>query len=370
MSARPLPEAAYLAALSSLDGMGPARLATLTEGRRPHDVWTELVSGRGLGATQASQGITAALVGSWAVAARRIDLDSMWRCHAEAGVDVLTPNDAKWPIDDPFDPHPPAILFGTGPLSDRLSPSVAIVGSRRATHYGTKVATMLGEGLAEHGVAVVSGLAVGIDGAAQRAALDAGGSVVGVVASGLDVIYPRANARLWNEIAARGRLWSETPLGVSPNRWRFPARNRIIAALADVVVVVESAKAGGSLHTVDAALDRDRAVMAVPGPVTSEQSLGTNRLLVQGCAPVSELADVLVALGLQSGPSSAQQTDGVLQQPASHLTTVLEAVDFDSTSTDTIIERTGLGVATVLARLGELAGGGHIADVGGWWQRS
>ena len=129
---------------------------------------------------------------------------------------------------------------------------------------------------------MVSGLATGIDGAAQRAAFDAGGDVVGVVGSGLDVVYPRSNRRLWHDIMGAGRLWSETPLGGQPARWRFPARNRVIAALCEIVVVVESGPMGGSLHTVDAALERDRLVMAVPGPITSVPRSGRTGCFSRG----------------------------------------------------------------------------------------
>jgi len=372
MSAGSTSDAAFFAALTALPGMGPRRLAAIVEDRGGAlEAWTALCSApsAGPGGGLRIEGVSDSLASQWRSKARIIDVAELWSRHGAAQVEVLTPSCDAWPIDDAFDPYPPSVLFGTGPLTGRQSPAVAIVGSRRSTHYGRNVAATLGKGLAAHGVTVVSGLAAGIDGAAQRAALDAGGRVVGVVGSGLDVVYPRSNARLWADVAERGRLWSETPLGGEPARWRFPARNRIIAALADVVVVVESAATGGSLHTVDAALERDRLVMAVPGPITSPQSLGTNRLLVQGCAPVSELADVLVALGLGHAGNEAQvPAHGA--QVAGHLAEVLQAVDYDGTSTDTVIERTGLDVSTVLSRLSELASANHIADVGGWWQRS
>jgi len=372
MSAKPIPDAAFFAALTALPGMGPRRIDAIVGDRGPRATWSMLCSASGtdypghLGVA----GVSEALVARWRSEARDLDVDEMWRRHTECRIDVLTAASADWPIDEEFDPAPPAVLFGTGPLTGRQSPAVAIVGSRRSTHYGRNVAATLGRGLAAHGVAVVSGLAVGIDGAAQRAALDAGGRVVGVVGSGLDVIYPRNNARLWTEVAAKGRLWSEAPLGVEPAKWRFPARNRIIAALADVVVVVESVATGGSLHTVDAALERDRVVMAVPGPVTSPQSLGTNPLLVQGCAPVSELSDVLVALGLSDSSCGGQVPDVTARHVDEHLVDVLEAVDYDGTSIDTVMARTGLEVSTVLSRLSELESVNHVKDIGGWWQRS
>src|SRR5205823_12975808 len=122
--------------------------------------------------------------------------------------------------------------------------------------------------------------------------------VVGVVGCGLDVIYPPRHRQLWRQVAERGALLGEAPLGARPEPWRFPARNRILAALADAVVVVESHAAGGSNHTVAAAIDRSVPVLAVPGPVTSPASQGTNRLLAEGCHPATSADDVLVAIGL------------------------------------------------------------------------
>src|SRR5262249_38747100 len=154
---------------------------------------------------------------------------------------------------------------------------------------GIDVAFELGRDLAAAGVAVVSGLAVGIDASAHAGALHAATSPpIAVVGSGLDVIYPRRNAVLWREVERRGLVLSQAPLGALPEKWRFPARNRLIAALADAVVVVESGTTGGSLHTVTEAVRRDRVVYAVPGPVRSDASAGTNRLLADGAVPACD----------------------------------------------------------------------------------
>ena len=167
----------------------------------------------------------------------------------------------------------------------------------------------LGSGLAAAGVTVISGLALGIDGAAHRGALAADGApVVGVVGSGLDVVYPRGNRDLWEAVSAAGTLLAEAPLGAEPEGWRFPARNRLLAALADVVVVVESKRAGGSMHTVEEAIRREVTVMAVPGSVRNPAAEGTNLLLSEGCAPACSTDDVLVALELATaGPASGRK---------------------------------------------------------------
>ncbi len=252
------------------------------------------------------------------------DLHNLWRDHAR-GIDlaavsaqlesldawVTTPASHQHPsaVVDDIDPAP--ILFRCGRVPDPTGPAVAIVGTRRCTPTGRSVAMELGSGLAEAGVTVVSGLALGIDGAAHRGALAANAApVVGVVGSGLDMVYPRGNRDLWDAVSAAGTLLTEAPLGAEPEGWRFPARNRLLAALADVVVVVESKRAGGSMHTVEEAARRDVTVMAVPGSVRNPAAAGTNLLLSEGCAPACSTDDVLVALGLATAGASGGARPG------------------------------------------------------------
>ena len=254
----------------------------------------------------------------------RDDLRGLWRSHARntdlaalaarlESIDawVTTPAGADHPpaLTDDIDPAP--VMFRRGRVADPSAPAVAVVGTRRCTPTGRSVAMELGAGLAEAGVTVVSGLALGIDGAAHRGALAADAApVVGVVGSGLDMVYPRGNRDLWDAVAASGTLISEAPLGAEPEGWRFPARNRLIAALADVVVVVESKRAGGSMHTVEEALRRGIGVMAVPGSVRNPAAAGTNLLLSEGCAPACCTDDVLVALGLATAGASSADPAG------------------------------------------------------------
>jgi DNA processing protein len=236
------------------------------------------------------------------------------------------------------------------------------------------VAADLGTALADLGVVVVSGLAAGIDAEVQRAALARGGHVVGVVAGGLDHPYPRRNRDLWAAIAERGWLVAEAPLGVRPDAWRFPLRNRIIAGLADVVVVVESASKGGSLHTVREAEQRDRAVLAVPGPVTSAASAGTNDLLADGCAPCRSVDDIATALdlvhatdGWRQKPSRKPSADGVAMGRAA--TAVLDALGWDCCTLDAVVASTGMALVQVLAAVEELAGAGLVTNDGGLLER-
>lgn len=347
--------AVAVAALASLPGVGPARLRTLVDLDEPLEVWNGIVAGN------AALLVAAGL----ATAPAPIDLVELEERYRRADVEIWLPGDERWPPALADDPDPPCVLFATAPVP--AGPTVAVVGTRRCSGYGRRVAAGLGRELAEAGVTVVSGVAAGIDGAAQRAAFDTGmATVVGVVGSGLDVVYPRRNTRLWNDLAASGVLLGETPLGATPLPWRFPARNRIIAALADVVVVVESRAAGGSLHTVDAAQDRDRPVMAVPGPITTRSSEGTNRLLADGCAPVCDVDDVLVALGLsgrRSGETAADRVDDAADRA------MLDALGWEPASTDEIVLRSGRSLAEVAAHLADLAARGVVEGSAGWWER-
>jgi DNA processing protein len=316
----------------------------------------------------------------WRAAAASLDPASLLQHHRDAGVTVRLPGEATWPERLGEDPNPPSFLCTMGDAPAPDAAAVAIVGTRRCTAYGRQVAADLGAALAELGVVVVSGLAAGIDAEAQRAALSRGGHVVGVVAGGLDHPYPRRNRDLWAEVGERGWLVAEAPLGVRPDAWRFPLRNRIIAGLADVVVVVESAARGGSLHTVREAEVRDRCVLAVPGPVTSPASAGTNDLLADGCAPCRSVEDVATALDLvhsnvgwrrgrvdadedREGRVDARSTLG----PAA--AQVLDAVGWESCSLDALMGTTGLGLGELLAAVEELCAAGLVENDGGVLER-
>ena len=303
------------AALASLPRSTPRRLQRLLAGRDPADVWEEVERGD-TGVSVAGEDVRAA----WCAHARGTDLDAVAAKLEALDAWVTTAASAQHPpaIADDIDPAP--IVFRRGRTPDPAAPGVAIVGTRRCTPTGRSVAMELGSGLASAGVTVVSGLALGIDGAAHRGALAAlRAPVVGVVGSGLDIVYPRGNRDLWDAVSAAGTLLTEAPLGAEPEGWRFPARNRLLAALADVVVVVESKRAGGSMHTVEEAIRRGVAVMAVPGSVRNPAAAGTNLLLSEGCAPACSTEDVLVALGLATAgvTGGAAQPDGAPGRDAS-----------------------------------------------------
>jgi DNA processing protein len=352
-------------ALAGLPGMGPARLRELLARWEPDEVWTRVRAG-----DVALDGVPDATRAAWRSAALRTDPDALAQLHRDAGVRVLTADDAELPPSFADDPEPPAVLFVRGSLDALAARRVAIVGTRRCTWSGRAVARSLGHDLADAGVCVVSGLALGIDGEAHLGALAAagGGRPVAVVGTGLDVVYPRRHARLWHDVATAGAVLSEYPLGTHADRWRFPARNRLIAALAEVVVVVESAARGGSMHTVDAALERDRVVLAVPGPVRSAASVGTNGLLAAGCPPCRDADDVLVALGLT--PTAASGSTGVPAAPDDpDLARVLDALGWEASTLDEIAERLGSPLGPVAVHLTRLANAGWAVQRAGWWER-
>ncbi len=265
-----------------------------------------------------------------------------------------------------LDPAPPNALYALGDLMAVVGPRVAIVGTRDCTHQGHDFAFELGRALSEAGVRVVSGLALGVDGAAHAGALEGGGAPpIGVVGSGLDTIYPRRHGSLWRAVASRGLLLSEHPAGTAPTAWHFPARNRIIAALADVVVVVESHAKGGSLNTVGEALTRDRAVLAVPGPVQSRASEGTNLLLRDGAGVCLGADDVLAVLGLTR---AAMDRCREPQPPEPPDCEVLAALGGRSGSIEQLVLRTGWSTTDVAVRLAELEADGWVVCRGGWYE--
>ena len=191
----------------------------------------------------------------------------------------------------------PKALFAAGDFHafERLQPerSVTVVGSRRAGAYGRDVAHELSRLLGSSGITVISGLALGVDSAAHEGALAGAGETVAVLGTGAERSYPRSRRHLYERIRAQGLVLSELPPGSPTFRWMFPARNRVMAALAGITVVVEAAERSGSLITAEMALDAGRQVGAVPGPVTSWRSSGTNKLLADGAAVVRDAQDVL-----------------------------------------------------------------------------
>ncbi len=400
----PSDQEAYAAALSTLPGMGPATLVQALRQWEPRQAWAQIGSGRlkrppssrlatacsgedqspergsvieaGL-LFEAGPAATAPAVRgtpTWAEIARRLDPEPWWAPICARGIRATWPGHPAYPAALVHDPHPPGVLFWRGCMACLDHPCVAVVGTRNATPDGRAVAYELGRDLAAAGVCVVSGLALGIDGAAHLGALDGlppggGAGPVGVAASGVDVPYPRRHSRLWGRVAAAGAILSETPPGRPAQAWRFPIRNRVIAGLVRMVVVVESHASGGSLITAEAALERGIDVRVVPGPVHSPASAGSNQLLYDGPGPVRSGRDVLDALGMIRPDTEPRLRPNPARPLSPGAAAVLEAIGWRPASVNQLVRRSGTGVAGVRAALDELEFGRYVASEGGWWVR-
>ncbi len=224
----------------------------------------------------------------------------------QQGVGILTFNDPLYPplLRKIFDPPP--YLYYKGSPSSQDEQSLAVVGSRLGTSYGIRMTERLAWSLSQSRLTIVSGLARGIDTAAHQGTLMAGGRTVAVLGSGLDVIYPPENEKLFHQIIERGMVCSEFPLGTLPERQNFPIRNRIISGMSLGVMIVEATLRSGSLITARLALDQGREVFAVPGSIESFKSTGTNRLIKQGAKLVEQAQDILEELRWKEPPKPAE----------------------------------------------------------------
>jgi DNA processing protein len=225
----------------------------------------------------------------------------------------LTIKDSAYPSVLRDIPSPPKELFylGSEPASWLDRPRVAIVGSRGISAYGQKVTAQLAGELAERGIVIVSGLALGVDGVAHRACLEAGGTTVAVLAGGLDQIYPASHTQLAQQLLEQGgTIMSEYPVGTPGFKTNFIARNRIVAGLAQALLITEATEQSGTLHTAKFALEQGRDVLAVPGNITSPTSVGTNNLIRTGATPVTSVADILYVLGAEHLPAEPVRRRG------------------------------------------------------------
>jgi DNA processing protein len=272
-------------------------------------------------------------------------------------------------LDAMVDARMPRVLLGEGDRPDAFdAPRVAIVGTRAATPMGIADAIEIGAFCARAGITVVSGLAIGIDGAAHTGALDAGGLTVGVVATGLDVTYPRRHVQLYERVREQGLIVGENEYGTQPLPWRFPIRNRIIAALADAVVVVEATTSGGARITANDAARFGRDVYALPGSRRNPAAAGCNQLLLDGAQPLLDPADVLFALG--RGGTVAGGWNGPSLPVDPDQMDVLLAFAGDPASIDQLESRVRLSTNRLGAALRGLERAGHLERKRGlWWPR-
>jgi len=283
----------------------------------------------------------------------------------KVGFNIIEYQDDNYPTDLATIPDPPALLYVKGTLESLKQPSVSVVGSRRATQYGYQVTDMIFRPLARLGITIVSGLALGIDTAAHKAAVEGGGKTIAVLGCGLDQVYPTSNQQLAQKILdTGGALISEFAPGLPSYRSNFPIRNRIIAALARLTVVVEALPDSGALITAKAALEYNREVGAVPADINRPQSHGPLNLIKMGAVPICSSDDVLVALGLEAGVEKQ-----VVEADLSHLSEsekqVYEKLSREAINIDKLTKEVTLSVADVNSALVMLELKGIAKNLGG-----
>jgi DNA processing protein len=250
---------------------------------------------------------------------------------------------------------PPLALYVRGNLEAQDVHAIAVIGSRRCTHYGTQSADRLSFQLAKQGYTVVSGLARGIDAAAHQGALKGGGRTLAVLGTGIDQIYPPEHTGLAESIMESGALVTEFPVGFKPNRQSFPQRNRIISGLSKSILVVEAAKGSGAMMTVDFAAEQGRGVMAVPGRIDNPSASGCNELIKNGAKLIADVDDITEEFEFLLPPKPEGREDPDIAKPRVQLTEteelLLNQLGREEVSQDELIRATGLGASKVATAL-------------------
>lgn len=361
-------DAAWAAALAAL-GPSPGRLRRLLAGRSPRAAWEAVLAGSHPADPEHR---------SYALARPELPEQLDRRCRL-GGIDVLVLGSALYPARLAADPEAPAVLFSRGdPGAGSGRPCVAVVGTRSATSAGRDRAFEIGATLAEAGAVVVSGLAAGIDLCALRGVLShEGGTAVAVLGAAHDALVRTEQRHVADALARHGAVLSELPPGAPAARWRFAVRNRVLVALADLVVVVECHEGGGAIHTVRYAGRRGVPVAVVPGSTASPASDGTNALLVSGAHCVRGGRDTVDLLETITGRRPAASTAPVARLPSGApeppldevAASVLHALGADPVTLDAVVLRAGASLAAAAVALEELDRRGLARGEGGFWWR-
>jgi DNA processing protein len=297
-------------------------------------------------------------------------LAAVERWLEEPANQVLTLADTAYPPQLLQIPDPPPLLYVKGRAELLAGPAIAIVGSRNATAQGAANAEAFARALADAGLAIVSGLALGVDAAAHRGGLAGRASSLAVLGTGADIVYPARNRALAHELAARGALLSEFPLGTGPLPGNFPRRNRLISGLAIGCLVVEAAADSGSLITARLALEQGREVFAIPGSIHSPLAKGSHALIKQGAKLVESAADILEELRLALPATIPRPAATAPDAPDPGMRRVLDALGHDPCDLDTLAARCGLAAGELAALLTRLELEGRVAALpGGFYQR-
>jgi DNA processing protein len=353
-------QTAYWVGISRVPGVGPARTRLLLDYfGSAEDAW--LAPSTSL----AAAGLDTKTIESFLDTRSTLDLHAEMQRVAAAGAQVLTWASNNYPERLKEVEGAPPVLYILGDLTPSDAWAVAVVGTRRSTSYGREATARISAELAEAGVTVVSGLARGIDTIAHQSALDAGGRTIAVLGSGVDVLYPSENRNLARRIIEQGRgaILSEYPLGTEPEPMNFPPRNRIISGLSLGVLVVEADLKSGALITVTFALEQNRDVFAIPGPITSRMSEGTNGLLKQGAKCVTSAQDILEELDLRMVSEHVEAVRSLPDDPTERM--LLEFLQDSSQHIDELTNRSGLPASTVSAVLTMMELKGMVRHLGG-----
>ncbi len=334
----------YWLAFNRVGGIGPARLAALLEMCGSIEAaWNAPIN------TLRDARIDRTTIEALLAARRDLNPEQEIERLTRRGVTALTWDDPDYPDSLRTIDRSPPVLFVRGTIEARDDFAVGVVGTRRASGYGREVAHALGTELARNGVTVVSGLALGVDAVAHRAALDAGGRTLAVLGSGVDQLYPLQNRQIGEEIPNRGALISDYPMGAKPEARNFPPRNRIISGLSRAVVIVEAGERSGALITAEFAAEQGRDVWAVPGSILASNSTGTNRLIREGASPLTSIDDLLQALdiarvGAQRSARASIPVDAAESALLNHLA-------FEPRHVDDIVRLSGMNSSSVGALL-------------------
>ena len=296
----------------------------------------------------------------------KVSLDNEMEKLERYKITALTLKDEAYPsrLKEIYDPPP--VLYIRGRLTTEDEWAVAVVGTRRPTYYGREVTEKISGDLARNRITIISGLAKGIDAAAHRAALDAGGRTIAILGCGLDIVYPADHAKLARGIMEHGALVSELPLGTSPKRENFPLRNRIMSGMSLGVLVVEADEKSGARITADRALEQDREVFAVPGSVLSPMSRLTNKLIQEGAKLVRGADDIMEELNLTMAVQQAQAKELIpATETESAILQILRNFSPEPLHIDEVGRQTCMSIATISSTLAMMELKGMIKQVGG-----
>lgn len=358
-------ELIYLNALNRISFLGPVRIAALLERfGSPREAWQASPSGL------AEIAGLKDYAGRFLEERRRIDPLKEWQRLRELQIDCIPYRSPDYPPLLKEIAQPPPLLYCRGRQLKNDAPAVAIVGSRRCTFYGKEVTRSLAGGLADAGITVVSGMALGIDTAAHEGVLERSGATVAVLGCSVELCYPPGNRSLMERLIREGAVISEFPLDTKPLPHHFPQRNRIISGLSLGTIVVEATVKSGALITAFYALDQNREVFAVPGNIGSPYSRGCHRLLKEGARLVETTADILEELGLiDSGSATAAEAAAAEEKKVAALDeaekALLELIPYQPQHIDEIIRRSGAGAAHAGANLLSLEIKGLIRQLPG-----